>query len=344
MNDMKSIGRRDFMRLAGAALVASRLPAAPAKRYRVVDTHFHMFNSALQGTNGIPKYMPDATVETCLRMMDAGQVDKAFLIGYNAADIAAEIRGRGQSPVTMMPVINAAYQFASWKAHKDRFYMFPSYCNPLQEDLAEKLDRWADMGISGMKLMNLFYGVFPDHPGLNVLYDFAQRRKKPIILDPSWWYLGRPQHQYGFNESRERQKMAESWTSYEGYAKLMDDVFSRYPTVPFSIAHAGTAKKKEDYEHIFPLIKRHKNVSCDIGMVNGFGVEFLKELVGAVGASRVMYGTDAPYWWKEPESYLTGRFRWTLIADECPFLSEQEKQAILAGNAERFIRFQLPVA
>jgi predicted TIM-barrel fold metal-dependent hydrolase len=147
---------------------------------------------------------------------------------------------------------------------------------------------------------------------------------------------------YGTNESRERQEIAKSFRSYADYAKLMDPIFDEYSTVPFSMAHCGTAKAREDYEHIFAMINHHPNVSCDLAAIPDYSPKFIEELVKAVGAKKVMYGTDAPYWYKGPDSFRTGPRRWTVIADECPFLSDQEKQAILAGNAERFVKGLLP--
>lgn len=102
-------------------------------------------------------------------------------------------------------------------------------------------------------------------------------------------------------------------------------------------------RTEADYDAIFQLIADHPNVSCDLAMATGYtGPAFLERLVRAVGADKVMYGTDWPYWTNGPDSYTTGRARWTIIADECPFLLDGEKQAILAGNAERFLRFQVP--
>lgn len=39
-------------------------------KYRVVDTHLHLFNTALEGTGGVPRYMTTpATVEDALAAM-----------------------------------------------------------------------------------------------------------------------------------------------------------------------------------------------------------------------------------------------------------------------------------
>lgn len=343
-----NVHRRHFLGLAGTALLGAvgprTLPSAEAqskKRFRVVDTHFHVFNSKLQGVNGIPRYMPDATVEYQLSLMDQGGVDKAFLISYNAEDLAPEIRRRGQSPVVLVPVVNRKYQMESWQAHKDRFYWFHGHGNPIHENLVEDLERAFDMGCSGVKGLPLFHGLLPDHPGFRPVYELCRKRKKPFILDISWWLFGK-YVEYGYNESRERQEMAKSFQSFADYAKLLDPIFKEYSTVPFSLAHCGTARVREDYEHIFPLIARNPNVSCDLAAILDYSPKFIEELVKAVGARKVMYGTDTPYWLKGPDSYRSGSRRWTLIADDCPFLNDEEKQLILAGNAERFVRGELP--
>ena len=315
--------------------------SANQREYRIVDTHLHVFNSALQGANGIPRYMPDSTVEHHLQLMDQGGVGKAFLISYNAEDIAFEIRSRGQSPAILLPVINREYQIASWKAHQDRFWWFPGHVNPLHERLTDEIGKWFDMGASGLKLLPLFHGLLPDHPSFRPVYELCRQRKKPIIMDVSWWYFGKYVG-YGLNETRERQEMVKSFRSYADYAKLMDPIFKEFSTVAFSLAHCGTAKAKEDYHHIFPLIARNPNVSCDLAAILEYSPRFIEELVKAVGARRVMYGTDAPYWYKGPDSFRTGSRRWTLIAEDCPFLSTEDKQLILAGNAERFVKNELP--
>lgn len=309
----------------------------PEKRFRVVDTHVHVHNT------------PARSVEHQLSLMDQGGVDRAFLISYNAYDIQGQLRASGGSPLKAVPVINRRYQIESWKAHKDRFYWFPNHIDPMNENLIEDLESYVDMGASGFKLLPLFHGFLPDNPGFLPVYDLCRRRKKPMIIDLSWWYLGRfgwdnrsPDLGYGFNETRERQKMVQEWKNFGDYAATLDPILKEYSTVPFSLAHCGTASKKEDYEHIFALIARHPNLSCDLAAILDFSPKFFEDLTKAVGVRKVMYGTDAPYWFKGPDSYRTGAERWTMIADDCTFLDEQEKQAILAGNAERFAKYELP--
>jgi aminocarboxymuconate-semialdehyde decarboxylase len=59
-----------------------------------------------------------------------------------------------------------------------------------------------------------------------------------------------------------------------------------------------------------------------------FSPEGLRHLVAEVGVGQVMYGTDVP-------------FNWPVTVDlvlDAPFLTNDEKVAILGGNAARLLR------
>ena len=343
------VSRRSFLTAAGVAAFGAAGPGMvrraetwnkPEKRFRVIDTHQHVFNTDLQGNGGLPRYFPESTVEHLIGMMDRGGVDKGYLITYNAEDIASEIRSRGSSPVELLPLANAAYQFKSWEAHKDRFWWFPDHIRPIRETYLEELERRFEKGASGIKLLPIFHGLLPDHRAWHPVYELCRKHRKPIILDLSWWYFGKfPLH----NESRARRRLASSFESFADYARILHPIFQEFSSVPFSLAHCGTAGVWEDYKGIFSLIARYPNLSCDLAAILDFSPPFIQQLVKAVGPRKIMYGTDSPYWFKKgQDSYRTGRTRWTMIAEECSFLSDEEKQLLLADNAERFARFEMP--
>jgi predicted TIM-barrel fold metal-dependent hydrolase len=341
------IDRRGFLSLAGAGvlgamasgIVSKAQPTTdtPPKKFRVIDTHFHTFNSKLQGSNGIPYYYPESTIEYELSLMDRGGVDKAFLISYNAEDVGAEIRASGQSPVVLKPVANHEYQLACWQAHKDRFWYFPDGVDPMHEDYLKDLEHNFDLGASGVKLLPMFHGLLPDNRAWLPVYELCQKRGKPVIIDWSWWYIG-GEVAYGWNESKERQALCKSYRSYDEWVKPMDPIFEQFPNLQISLAHCGTPKGRQDYEHIFAFLARHPNAHCDLAAIPDFNPWFIEQLVKAVGPHKVMYGTDMPYWLTGPDSYRLGTRRWGVIAEDCYFLSDSDKQLILAGNAERFVK------
>ncbi len=332
--------RRDFLSTVGAIAAADSLAAAepnPPKTYRIIDTHLHLFNTRLQGKNGVPKYIGvDATVEAALVAMERGGVDKAFLISYAADDIAVQIRQRGVKPESLRDVISKRYQFQAFRAHPKRFYWFTDHIDPLRKSYLDDLRRDFDDGASGIKMLPWFHGVLPDHAYYRRVYELCRKRRKPVILDLSWWYFNLNPL---YNEPAARRQLVKSFADY---ARLLSPLFREFGEVPFSLAHCGTARASEEYDAIFALIAAHPNVSCDVAAARDYSAKFLERLVRAVGAHKVMYGTDWPYWSSGPDSYRAGSRRWRIVTDESPSVSERDKQLILAGNAERFVRNQLP--
>lgn len=77
--------RRDLLATVGGALATTatrfvtsvKAQSPQGKHFRVVDAHMHVFNSNLQGKNGIPQYMPRSTIEYTLQLMDEGGSTRA---------------------------------------------------------------------------------------------------------------------------------------------------------------------------------------------------------------------------------------------------------------------------
>jgi membrane dipeptidase len=336
------MNRREFLAASSVtALTAATTPATAAakkpKSFRVIDTHLHLFNTKLEGKNGVPVYIRnDATVEAALVALGRGGVSKAFLISYAAADVGVQVIQRGFRPAALKNVISKEYQVASWKAHKDRFWWFTDHIDPNRKGYLKDLEKDFDTGAAGIKLLPWFHGLLPDHPGFIKVFEVCRKYKKPVILDLSWWYF----HLHPLtHEPLARRKLVKSFADY---GRLLAPLFRRFADVPISLAHAGTAKTERDYADIFALIAAHPNVSCDLAAATGYSAKFIQRLVKAVGAHKVMYGTDWPYWSSGPDSYRGGERRWTMITGDCPGLSDAEKQMILAGNAERFVKNLLP--
>jgi predicted TIM-barrel fold metal-dependent hydrolase len=344
--------RRTFLTSLGAAAAAgSMVPeialpedkaaaSSERPRYRVIDTHVHLFDARRLGTSGIPnlQYLSlDATIEGCVAAMKRGSVERGFLITYNAQDVAAQLRNYKVDPAAVRLVYNTAYQRTALSKHPDLFWWFPDHVDPLRETYLEDLQKNFEEGATGIKLLPVFHGYFPDHPGFLPVYEMCRKHKKPIVLDLSFWYL---KDMPAINELEARRN---SIKRFSDYAKLLAPVLKQFADVPVSLAHTGTAAKVSDYDEIFPFIAEHPNLSCDIAASTGYSAAWLEKLVKAVGAGKVMYGTDWPYWTNGPESYLKGERRWTMIANDCPSLTDEEKRAILAENAERFVQFKLPV-
>ncbi len=336
--------RRHVLALAAAALSGTgrRILASPHAtgpspgRFRIIDGHLHVFNSDIQGKSGIPRRLPPCTIEHTLHLMDEAGVEKGILISYSAEDVATEIRAGGLSPVDLQPVYSVRYQFEAWRAHRDRFWWFPDSISPIREGYAGELQRNFEQGAGGIKLLLPFHGLLPDHPSWLRIYELCRKHRKPIIWEDGYFlYVKSPALYPINNESRTRQEFAKSLKSFDAYAeRVLDPIFKAFSDLPISLAHVGVPNVKEEYASVFALMNRHPNLSCDLASVLEYSHAFLQDLVKAIGAERVMYGSDSPW---------GGDFRkrWGLIAN-APFLNDHEKQSILASNVERFVQCQLP--
>jgi predicted TIM-barrel fold metal-dependent hydrolase len=340
------VKRRDLFFTVGGALATTATRLVPSfkaqspleKRFRVVDAHMHVFNSDLQGKNGIPQYLPQSTIEYTLQLMDEGGIDKGLLKGYSAEDVARDIRHAkdSPSPITLKPVISKQYVFESWQAHKDRFWWFQLCVNPVREGYMEDVEETFRKGASGIIVFPLFHGLLFDHRAYFSVYELCRKHKKSIMFEDWYFHHIREPRYLIDNESRVRQKWADSFKSFNEYSRsVLDPVIKEFSRVPICVNHCANPNTKADYDDIFDWIGRHPNLYCDISSVPDYSPSFIQGLVKAVGARKVMYGSDSP-WGGE------FRRRWRVIADECTLLSHQEKQLILAGNVERYVNQELP--
>jgi predicted TIM-barrel fold metal-dependent hydrolase len=315
-----------------AALAGLPAMAAPQKPirgvngpFRVIDVHAHTINTGASDQTEYARqyHNVDGTFEALLRAMDKAEVDRAYLLTYSAEDLAAEIRWRKSNPIDLKSVVNRAYQLRAWRANRDRFWLFVNRSNPLSETFLEDLERDFDAGAVGWKIMPLFYGFLADNPGYLPAYELCQRRRCPVIVDLSNWHIG----QYPlYNELAERQKLV---SSFEDYGRLLDPLFARFSDLPICLAHLGTPKDDRDQEAVFKFVQRHPNALIDTSPRMVRTPDFYRKIVGAIGARKLMWGTDFPF---------SDMASWKMIRDDCSFLSDSEKVLILSGNALRFVQ------
>ncbi len=338
--------RRDFLiNVGGATIVGTGAMSGllcagkqeTHKKYRVIDSHLHIFDT----THKVPTHFDDnfnglsrkcATAEKTIEGMKRGGIEKAFLITYSAHDIARDISDR-VDPDISAPVYAREYAIKTWQDNRHMFYWFPDHVDPSRPGYLEDLRKDFELGADGVKILSNFHGFLPDNPGFMPVYEMCHKYNKPVIIDGSFWYFKKflPN-----KESKSRQKEAQT---IKGYTKTLATVLAEFPTVAFSLAHTGTAAVISDYDEIYKVMSDHSNVTCDTAASRGYGAEWFQDLVQSVGAHKVMYGTDWPYWLDEGlDSYRKGRRRWTMITDDCPKLTEHEKKLILAENADRFIK------
>jgi aminocarboxymuconate-semialdehyde decarboxylase len=129
-------------------------------------------------------------------------------------------------------------------------------------------------------------------------------------------------------------------TTYFLSRLIFDGVLDRFPALRVCAAHAGgylpsylgrteaactVRQNAECANKRPPSVYLKSQISIDT-MV--FSPEGLRHLVAEVGVGQVMYGTDVPFNWPVTVDLVLG----------APFLSDDEKTAILGGNAARLLR------
>lgn len=105
----------------------------------------------------------------------------------------------------------------------------------------------------------------------------------------------------------------------------IDEVIAAHPQLSFVAAHPG---ERESVEKHIQRMKRFKNVYLDLSGTGIFRFGCIRRLVDAVGADRILFGTDYPIC--NPEMYIHAVLGERLGADA--------EEAILFGNAKRLMR------
>jgi predicted TIM-barrel fold metal-dependent hydrolase len=168
-----------------------------------------------------------------------------------------------------------------------------------------------------------YNGLGPDDPSLDPYYKIAEDYDVPVGIHIG---LGAPGNDYvGYGE-------ANSYSSLQTRPLAMETVLRKYPKLRVYVMHAGWPKL-EDTIH---LLYQHPQVYVDISMINWTIPRkefhrYLKTLVDAGFASRLMFGTDYGSWPAAVGESIAA-------IDTADFLTAEQKRDIFYNNAVRFFR------
>jgi hypothetical protein len=166
-----------------------------------------------------------------------------------------------------------------------------------------------------------YEGTSPDDPSLEPLFALAEEKDAPlgIHLGP-----GPPGAPYLPGGSRYEMKLSNPLA--------LEKVLVRHPKMRLWVMHAGWPLADE----MLALLYAHPQAYVDVGViVYGWPrAEFhgyLRRLVEAGFVDRVMFGSDQMIWPEAIERSIRS-------IEEAPFLTAEQKRAILHDNAARFLR------
>lgn len=229
----------------------------------IVDAHCHLD----------PQLPPDAL----LTAMERGGIDRAVLIAAAQKPIGhvgragpAVFRACMAIPPLRMPLYRVAARaggvvptpepdnasvYAVARRHPDRFIPF-AFLNPaLGRRAHDELDRGLVEGARGVKLHAWFHGF-----RLTDAHEILERcaaKGFPVLV-----HLG------------------------SGPARDVEAVLDRIPRLKLIVAHAGMPH----FERLWPI----ERLWFDVAAPQLVSKHMIRRLVGAVGAARVVYGSDAP--------------------------------------------------
>jgi hypothetical protein len=169
-----------------------------------------------------------------------------------------------------------------------------------------------------------YAGLEPASPQLEQYWSLAEELEIPVGIHMG---LGPPAAAYvGFPEYRMRLSNP----------LLLEDVLVHHPKLRVYICHAGWPFIDE----LLGLLYAHPQVYVDVAVINWVLPEaefhaYLRRIVEAGFAARIMYGTDNMNW---PDS-----FGLAITRTSAPFLTENQKRDVLCRNAARFLRLKSSV-
>jgi predicted TIM-barrel fold metal-dependent hydrolase len=299
----------------------------------IVDFHNHI------GLKPKPEWIKPGEF---VRGMDAGGVDKAVILGIDQADPGTKpawgdlVRGpvtkKGWLPQdARMPVAaNVSDEEVAefCKAYPDRLVGFASiHPDRYRPDLKVEY-AITRLGLRGVKIYP-HAGFYPNDPRLDRVYDTCAQLGVPAMIHAGIKALGW------------------QWIKYNNPI-YVDDVTTNFPDLNVIMCHGGFPWCDE----FLAVVYSNPNVWVDITFMDyiektfhrpGLVEETMRSLVNLAGADRLLWGTEGPEmylplygehdtsYYKKSQDYLVNRF---------DFLSDQDKENVLGGNAMRLLKLQ----
>jgi hypothetical protein len=192
------------------------------------------------------------------------------------------------------------------------------------DDLRTYLDSlaaWHDEGrfqVIG-EVLTQYSGIAPNDPILDPLWSFAEREGVPVGIHAG---PGVPDTLSGFP--------TESFRLQAGNPLAFEEILTEHPDLKVYLMHAGYPQ----LDDMIALLNIYPQVYVDLGFLpvafpRAEFLRYLKGLVRAGHADRILFGSDQQIW---PQSYEAS----VEAIENAAFLSAEQKQAIFYDNAARF--------
>ncbi len=306
----------------------------------IVDSHVHLirpFDSL--GRPQVYTPGPGASAEDYVALMRKWGIDRAFYISWSPEDIPSDIEGKGLTLESVRDTLSLDYALEVMHAFAKRFYWFPCHLGPSLPGHLETARANLELGAAGMKLVPSFWGELPDDRRLISIYDLADEYGAQIILDTSFWYLGKDVPAAPETLPAGHREVAKRITDFQDYLSHLRPVVASHPDVNFSLAHGGARNfTAGNAREAGQFIREYPNLYADLGALASLRhSESIASLVESAGEDRIMFGTDWPHF---AQGDAMGR---ALDSIRCnTALSRRARRTILGKNALRFVEGRAP--
>ncbi|MHB9133074.1 MAG: amidohydrolase family protein [Armatimonadota bacterium] len=252
---------------------------------------------------------PDALAARALAVL----AERAGVPTYTdgtCAGLQASMRRAGVDLSVMAPIATRPSQARSinaWAAEQNRKYtdlICYGSIHPAQEDWAEEIDRLVADGIRGIKFHPDYQEFFVDEDRMLPIYR-ALAEANLVVLIHAGIDIGLPPPVHCPPER-------------------LAHVLNAVPELTIVAAHMGGYAQWDEVEQY--LVGRDLYFDTSFSLTD-MGPERMAALIHAHGAEHVLFATDSP--WTDQAAEVTGIRALDLM--------EEEKTAILGGNAERLL-------
>jgi hypothetical protein len=306
---------------------AGWMMAAEPYRGPIIDVHLHTESpKQLAGTrrglaapgteesrkaNDIASRAHDARVALALGIDSLKQLPELNLASFRAATLAEMDRLN----ITRAFVSGPDYaEAAAWAEQAPERFS----AGIASTDLAAIKQARAEGKLGFIGELGLQYrGIAPNDPKLEPLWAYAENEGLPVALH---LHPGPPGAPY----------IGTALRSELGRPLQLESVLNRHPGLRLYVMHAGWPFGDD----MIALLWDYPQVYVDVGVINwtlsrAAFHDYLKRLVDAGFANRIMFGSDQMGW---PEALAKA----VEAVDSAPFLTAEQKRAIFHDNAVRF--------
>ncbi len=236
---------------------------------KIIDTHTHVYPEkiAAKATAAIGSFYDYpmssvGTVEVLKERMKTAGVCKSFIL--SVATVPKQVRGINDFLITTV------------KDNPDLFIPFGTVHLDM-ENITEELEYIRNNGICGLKFHPDFQKFAVDDPRMDVVYEYAQAYKMPVIFhagDKRYHYSNPPQ---------------------------LRKVIERFPDLIAVAAHFGGYGEWDAAFEYLCGTDFYFDTSSTLGMMSDFSVP--KKILSKHDVNRILFASDFPMW--TPEFELT---------------------------------------